>query len=274
MSGAGSGSAGIKLSGVAALAMALALPAALAAAEAPAKVTPPEGASLVARLRTGVDWTSMGRKGEMGGAPDAAAQAGWLENGFDLSGEDLFRISCRSCHGPGAKTLQTSLAGILGIGGAKPPAGSQTPGGELGVRHRLMKGGMVMPAFAHLRGDEVDVVIGYLRAVASGTPAPTSPRVHRSPAHVGELVVKAACQICHDATPGVARPAGEAMVTPLANMTAKDSAAQFVHKVRHGFASSPDAAAPQRMPHFDYLSDAELQAAYAYLTAYPPAPAH
>ncbi len=274
MSGVGSGSAVVKVGAMSALALALALPVATTAAEVPAKVTPPEGASLVARLQTGVDWTSMGRMGASGGAPEAAAQAGWLERGFDLSGEDLFRISCRSCHGPGAKTLEQSLAGILGVGGAKPPAGSVTPGGELGVRHRLMKGGMVMPAFAHLRGDEVDVVIGYLRSVASGAPAPTSPKVHRSSAHVGELVVKAACQICHDATPGVTRPAGESMVTPLAKMTEKDSAALFVHKVRRGFAPSPNAPAPQRMPHFDYLSEAELQAAYAYLTAYPPAAAH
>lgn len=274
MSGAERGRARIVLATTAAIALAMALPVALAAADAPAQVTPPEGASLVARIKTGVDWTSMGRMGASGGAPEAAAQAGWLEKGFDLTGEDLFRISCRSCHGPGAKTLEKSLAGILGIGGATPPAGSQTPGGELGVRHRLMKGGMIMPAFAHLRGDEVDAVIGYLRAVATGKPAPRSPTVHRSPAHVGELVVKAACQICHDATPGVERPAGEAMVVPLSQMTAKDSAATFVHKVREGFAPSPGLSAPQRMPHFDYLSVAELEAAYAYLTAYPPAPAH
>jgi len=271
MSGAKRSSARIV---VGAASMALAIASVSVAADAPAHVTPPEGASLVARLNTGVDWTSMGRMGGSGGAPDSAAQAGWLERGFDLTGEDLFRISCRSCHGPGAKTLQKSLAGILGIGGATPPPGSQTPGGELGVRHRLMKGGMIMPAFAHLRGDEVDAVIGYLRSVASDKPAPTSPKVHRSAAHVGELVVKAACQICHDATPGVERPAGEAMVVPLARMTAKDSSSTFVQKVREGFAPSPGLTPPQRMPHFDYLSAAELEAAYAYLTAYPPAPAH
>lgn len=244
-----------------------------ASAEATAaKVTPPEGSSLVARLKTGVDWTSMGRLGGSGGAPEPAAQAGWLEKGFELTGEDLFRISCRSCHGAAAKTLKEGLPAILGMSGAAPPAGSAAPGGELGVRHRLLKGGMVMPAFAHLRGDEVDAVIGYLRSVARGAPESTTPTVRRSAAHVGELVVKAACQICHDAAPGTPRPAGEAMVVPLSAMTEKDSAARFVEKVREGFATA--APAPQRMPHFDYLSEAELQAAYAYLTAYPPAAAH
>jgi hypothetical protein len=112
---------------VAAVAGAVALPAALVAAGA-ATVTPATGPSLIAKLKTGVDWTAFGRAG--GG--DATAVAGvagaanggarWLVDGFELSGGDLYRMNCRSCHGPAGQGARSGIPPIVGALARAVPA--------------------------------------------------------------------------------------------------------------------------------------------------------
>jgi mono/diheme cytochrome c family protein len=245
------------------LAAALAVPALASAA---GEVTPATGASLIAKLRTGVDWTAFGRAGEGDSStlpsPSTASAPGWLEKGFSLSGADLYRFDCRSCHGPdghGARSGIPPIQGELANGGA-----------ELQVRHRLVEGGRVMPPVAHLTGAETDLLLGYLRWMSAGAKGESpAARVEQPAARVGEHLVKANCQICHDAVSGPWRqPADQQSVIPLAQMTEQLSVGEFVRKVRTG---SPVAGNPHgRMPRFDYLSPEELEAAYVYLTAYPP----
>jgi mono/diheme cytochrome c family protein len=254
--------------GVAALGLAVLGGAALVAAES-ARVTPPSGPSLVSRIETGVDWGSFGRAGS-DGSTTAVATAGelWLVDGFEVTGDDLYRINCRSCHGAEAKG---SRSGVPPLHGALVERSASAAPGKLGpeleVRHRLLVGGRVMPPFSHLEGDEVALVVGWLEALRDGRPAPAT-KLRQSAARIGEHLVKANCQICHDAVPGVARQPLDRQVPALAEMTTRDSVREFVRKTREG---SPRAGDPKgRMPRFDYLSETELEAAYVYLTAFPP----
>jgi len=256
-------------------AVALALVAATAAPAAPGDpergVTPPSGPSLVSRIEAGVDWGSWGRAG-MGdeNVPAHTATGGqWLLRGFDLDGDDLFRLNCRACHGPEAKGSKSGIPPLYGALAPHKadPSGKPAPSPEIQVRHRLLAGGRVMPPFGHLEADEVGALVGYLYALRDGKPTPKT-KVHEPAARVGEHVVKAICQVCHDALPGAERqPLDKAIVT-LSQMPDRFSVREFVRKVRAG---SPNVGDPKgRMPRFDYLSDAEIEAAYVYLAAYPP----
>jgi mono/diheme cytochrome c family protein len=243
--------------------------AATLAAQATREVTPATGPSLVSRTATGVDWGSFGRAGSTGAEEQhATAPADWLARGFELRGADLFRLNCRACHGPAATG---SRSGVPPLHGALQPGKEPTPGGlgpELAVRHRLLVGGRVMPPFDHLDSEEVALLLGYLRSLAPGAPAPRDESLRRPAARVGEHLVKAVCQICHDAVGGAARQPLDRAVITLADIPERFSVREFVRKVRSGAAHTGDAKG--RMPRFDYFSDAELEAAYVYLTAYPP----
>lgn len=244
-----------------------------AAAAGDAGVTPASGSSLVARLKAGVDWTAFGRVGEGEAAPMATAHAAgrppgdWLLHGFQLTGADLFRLNCRSCHGPEGKGGRSGIPPLWGAV-EKAPIATGEEGGEIRVRHRLVEGGRVMPNFIHLEPDETNLLIGHLRTL--GKPNAVSPKttLNQSAMRVGEHVVKATCQVCHDAVAGAERMPADAQVPTLADMTDKYAAGEFVRKTRAG---SPQSGGTHgRMPRFDYLSTEELEAAYVYLVAFPP----
>jgi mono/diheme cytochrome c family protein len=259
----------------AAVLAAVALPAALVAAGA-TRVTPASGPSLIAKLKTGVDWTAFGRAGVVdvtavaGVAGDAAAANGhgrWLVDGFELSGADLYRINCRSCHGPAG---QGARSGIPPIVGALVPGAPGEPVGEVRVRHRLVEGGRVMPVFSHLQADEVNLLLAHLRALGGKPGAAGEAKLRQSAARVGEHVVKATCQVCHDAVAGPERQPADTAVITLGEMTARFSAAEFVRKVRTGTPEIVRDATHGRMPRIDYLTPEELAAAYVYLLGFPP----
>jgi mono/diheme cytochrome c family protein len=256
-----------------AAALLLVLPAALAAAGG---VTPPAGPSLIAKLKTGVDWTAFGRAGGTdttavaGGAAEtvgARTTSSWLVDGFELTGADLYRMNCRSCHGPAG---QGSRSGIPPLVGALAKGATGEPVGEIRVRHRLVDGGRVMPNFSHLEGEEVTLLLGHLRTLAGGANPAADRRLKQSAARVGEHVVKANCQVCHDAVQGTARQPADAAVITLAEMTARFAVDELVRKVRTGTPEIVQNATHGRMPRIDYLSPEELEAAYVYLVGFPP----
>ncbi|MCM2270274.1 MAG: c-type cytochrome [Thermoanaerobaculia bacterium] len=251
----------------------LLLPPALAAAGG---VTPPAGPSLIAKLKTGVDWTAFGRAGGAdttavaGGAAEgvgARTTASWLVDGFELTGADLYRMNCRSCHGPAG---QGSRSGIPPLTGALAKGAPGEPVGEIRVRHRLVDGGRVMPNFSHLEGEEVTLLLGHLRTLSGEVNPAADRRLKQSAARVGEHVVKANCQVCHDAVPGTARQPADAAVITLAEMTARFAVDELVRKVRTGTPEIVQNATHGRMPRIDYLSSEELEAAYVYLVGFPP----
>jgi mono/diheme cytochrome c family protein len=238
------------------------------AAAAPDAVTPASGPSLIAKLKTGVDWTAFGRAGEGASGATAVerAPADWLIAGFELTGEDLFRLTCRSCHGPDGRGARS---GIPPLQGALVPKEGER-GAQIAVRHRLLEGGRIMPSAEHLDAGEVELVLGHLESLARPGSASPAKSVRRPALRVGEHITKANCQICHDAVPGTWRqPADAQVVIPLSTMTERLSAAEFVRKTRRGTAEAGDGG-HGRMPRFDYLSERELLAVYVYLVAYPP----
>lgn len=254
---------------VAALAL-VAFASGLALAAGAPEVTAVSGPSLLTRLRAGFDGSSLGKAGYIGvpaSAPELepAAAAGGLATGFELSGEDLYRINCRSCHGVGGKGIAADIPSLVAkIRGAAQQASGGDSSGELGVRHRLLEGGQIMPAMAHLTPEEVAALLGHLEASAGVAGAPAPRRVPVSALRVGEHVAKAVCQICHDAVAGLPQTGTQRLQPALAEIPARYALGDFVRRVHS------TEARPAHRPRLGYLSTAELEATYFYLAAYPP----
>ena len=265
----------------------------------PYPVGPVSGPSLLTKLKAGVDLTVLGRLGMQGvipaeveglfERPDLRGKepGWWLGDGFSLSGADFYRLNCRSCHGVAAQGLGPVIPALLEpvkassadfVKERMKERGRPIPDelaeklaqrAKLSLRHRLQKGGLVMPPFSHLEGEEVDAVLEFLAAIAGVSKDGAPLRVHQSAARVGEHIVKSTCLVCHDATGGRYRSAVADQVIPaLEEIPKAYSAQEFIRKVRAG---SPTHGNPRgRMPRFTYLTEEELSAAYVYLLAYPP----
>jgi mono/diheme cytochrome c family protein len=257
------------------------------------------GSSLVSRFAAGIDWAAFGRIGNHGSLPEGIKQhyergtqdsdkpSQWIERGFNLSGSDLYRLNCRSCHGAGGQGLPPVIPALYdpvkaismeliqqrmaarGRALDDERAAQMAARAELGVRHRLMKGGEIMPAFAHLDDDEVAALLGFLeRLVGAPQDDRQSVRAVRPAQRVGQHIISGTCLICHDATKRPRLAKADQEVPALASFPRDYSVQEFVRKVRFG---SPEQEGRRgRMPLYRYLSDEELTAAYFYLTAYPP----
>lgn len=264
-----------------ALVLALAAAGSLGAGEGGPQ--PASGPSLLGRVGSNVDRSSLGKAGYIGISPDATeapavevGPGGFLVGGFQLTGADLYRINCRACHGAAAKGLGTVTPSILAKIRAEisdPSKQRAATSAEVALRHRLGEGGAVMPPFAHLSTREIDTLVGYLETIASptGAGAPALPRIAVPGLVVGEHVVKGVCQTCHDATPGLARVGEVPVQPPLSDITDHYALGQLVRALRSP--SAPPDVALHR-PRLGYLTADEIAAAYAYLIAYPPVASH
>ncbi len=224
-------------------------------------------------------------------SPEASSAA--LSESFSLAGEDLYRLDCRSCHGPDGKGAPPEIKSLLQpVRGASPSfvkARMQKLGRTIGddmarslagqaeaeIRKRLAQGGKKMPPFGHLRGDEVDALLGYLGTLAGVEPTErTGMLVPQSAARVGEHLVKGTCHICHAATgPGGGRMAMMRGIIPsLQSFPAQLSLASVERQVAYGSAPMMMMMGGPRMPAFPYLTEDEAAAAYFYLAAFPPRP--
>lgn len=289
-------------------------------------VTPVAGPSVLHRLGLTIEETRMGRNGGPGGPPEATrtepalaepgaegpARVGGmirdyvdrlrrgqdtsapLTRPFRLTGADLYRLDCQSCHGPDGAGAPPGIPSYLdAVRGSSPTLirrrleARGTPvsdafvaelaaGGEKDLRDRLRHGGKQMPAFPHLAGAEVDALLHYLKHQA-GVPEAAGPdlQVDESVARVGEHLVKGTCHICHDATgPGSGRMMMMRGTIPsLASFAAEKSPDDLVRKVRYGTSGGMMAMmGGGRMPTFRYLTEEEVVAAYLYLSNDPPVP--
>lgn len=215
------------------------------------------------------------------------------EQSFALTGADLYRLNCQSCHGPdgqGAPPEINSLIGPVQATSAallmermkkrgspidKSMAEQLAAPSEADLRERLRKGGKKMPSFEHLRGDEVEALLGYLETLAGLPPAERSRMlVPQSVARVGEHVVKGTCHICHDATgPGGGHMAMRSGIIPsLESLPGQQSVDSVVRQVQYGSSGMTQMMGGQGMPAFPYLTKEEVAAAYFYLAHYPPKP--
>lgn len=281
---------------------------------APPAVTPIQGPSRLSALILPLQLTSLGQVGMWGRAPRdpfrsyPPAGAGeappdrdgdefhgtWTDAGtFRLTGADVYRLACRSCHGPAGAGAPEEIPAILdpvratsaelavenmarrGIPVDREMMEVLAVQAEESLRQRLRDGGDRMPAMGYLSDDEVEALIGYLKAMA-GVPGPgrVPAGLERSVARAGELLTKGTCHICHDATgPGGGEEALRRGVIPaLSSFTREKPLTTFVKKVREGAPIAPEMGRG-RMPVFRYVSEEEVTAAYVYLALYPPRPA-
>ena len=257
-------------------------------------VSPIEGKSLLGRMGRQVDRSSLGRNGLLSSRVRSALVARspstgvgrWLTKGFELDGEDLYRINCRSCHRAGGEGLPPEVSPILDPVRASSPeqieaqmasrgrkmsralAERMAARAQLAIRHRLEEGGEVMAPFSHLQPPEVDALLEHLEALAGvAETGATRSGVQQDAARVGEHVAKAICHICHDAVRGVRR-GDDSDLPALAEIPLRYSIADVVQKVRRGTVGQ--ARTRGRMPLFPYLTEEEIAAAYVYLSAFPP----
>lgn len=210
---------------------------------------------------------------------------------FVLTGSDLYRLNCQSCHGPDGKGAPPEIKSLIDpVRGASPTLVMQkmqkmgrsiddafakelAANADSTLRQRLQQGGEKMPPFQHLRGDEVEALLNYLKELAG---VPASERrgllVTQSVARVGEHVVKGTCHICHDATgPGGGHMMMMRGIIPsLASFPEQLSMQQVVRQVELGSSGMMSMMGGQTMPAFPYITENESAAAYLYLVEYPP----
>lgn len=268
-------------------------------------VTPVEGPSWLKHLGLALDES---RLGQNGGTAEVSAAVGErepdlaqgdpneeLEKRFPLSGADLYRMECRSCHGPdgrGAPPEIHSLIGpVQGTSAALIQRRMEERGASIGadmanqmaqqaeqaIRDRLEHGGKKMADFHYLRPEEVTALLSYLDELAAVPGKRSREVVQESAAHVGEDVAKGTCHICHSATgPGGSRMQVmmRGIVPSLATLPydhSLDAVLDQVHNgTRSGMGMGMMMMRGNRMPALPYFTDPEITAAYLYLEAYPP----
>ncbi len=264
-----------------------------------ATVTPVKGPSWLQHLRIAIAETHLGQMGETATAPGTARRepplaehqtVQPLAETFELTGADVYRIDCRSCHDPEGDGAPPEIRSLIGPAQGTSPAlierrmeqrgapiseamatqlASQA---EKAIRDRLQHGGEKMPSFGYLRPAEVALLLGYLRQLAGAPDTEHVAAVKESGAHVGEQVIKGTCHIGHDATgPGGTRMMimMRGIIPSLASLPDDHSLEAVIRQVHYGTRMMMMMRG-NRMPPFPYLTDEEIAASYLYLQAYPP----
>jgi mono/diheme cytochrome c family protein len=260
--------------------------------------SPVTGESWVRHLRLSLENTTLGGTGDWGpavessdGPPPGSREA--LDAPLRLTGKDLYRLSCQSCHKQDGSGAPPEILPVTSLARATSAAyfrekmkerglpideaqlAKNAADAEASLRKRIREGGIKMPPFPHLDRDETESLIAYVKEL-SGVPPPGPPRpaISESAVRVGELLVKGTCHVCHDA---VASPTteyeyrvGYGNPPPLSFFVQQRTCPQVIRKVRQGLIEPSVAARRGRMPVFDYLTPQEVTAAYLYLLVEPP----
>jgi mono/diheme cytochrome c family protein len=241
----------------------------------------------------------MGRVGLWAPSPSSATARSSSREGPDgvflLSGADLYRLNCRSCHTADGSGVPSEINSLIGPVQATSPvmirAQMKQRGIELdaktvnnlvsqaqtALRARLQNGGVKMPPFRQLTREEMNALLAYVEELA-GIPGAERKQIWLSEpaARVGELLVKGTCHICHEATgPGLAISlAMPGTIPSLASLPTERTRSEVILKVREGRTRPTPMMLSDRgaMPIFSELEPAEVAAAYAYLVCYPPRP--
>ena len=265
-------------------------------------LTPVHGPSWLHRIGTSIDESCMGQVGSWPSSlvdrpplsSDLDEPLARDEDGFDLTGSDLYRFNCQSCHKRDGGGVPPLIPSILGPVRATSPilfrAQMKARGFEVEeatvrqmatesratLRARLANGGDKMPSFPHLQGVELEALLAYLRLLA-GVPGATSEQmIVRVPVlHVGENVVKGTCHICHDASgPGRQREESldssmlRGVIPSLESIPRDRTQAEVIRKVRAGLTEPSSMMTRGRMPILDHITDREVEAVYRYLSAF------
>jgi mono/diheme cytochrome c family protein len=260
--------------------------------------SPVAGPSWLVHLGQAVDATKLGQQGQEQPPPPTTRGQPMPSRAapnapFAITGSDVYRYACRSCHGPNGAgspeqipsfvdfvraTSASMLAARMKEQGhpADPKLMQQlAETGEKALEDRLQSGGKQMPPAAYLNRDERDAVIAYVKEL-SGLPASEwSPKHIQEPAvRVGALVANGTCHVCHGAT-GPGNPHLTMMrgvIPSLASFTTAYGEDEVVAKAQQGKSRMMMMMgnAPNKMPKETYLSSQELAAAYLYLQLVAP----
>jgi mono/diheme cytochrome c family protein len=261
------------------------------------RITPVEGDSWLRHLGTPFIASNMGRVGNWGASPSSAPGQPFSREGpdgdFVLSGADLYRLNCQSCHRSDGWGVPPEINSLIGPVQATSPAMIRAQMKQRGIdldaktakqlvsqaqaalRTRLQNGGEKMPPFRHLAREEVESLLAYLEELA-GVPGAESRQIwlSESATRVGELLVKGTCHICHEASgPGLAvGVAMTASIPSLASLPIDRFPYEVIRKVREGISRPTPMMMSNRgeMPIFSDVTPEEVAAAYAYLVSYPP----
>ena len=261
------------------------------------RITPVEGDSWLRHLGTPFIASNMGRVGNWGASPSSAPGQPFSRVGpdgdFVLSGADLYRLNCQSCHRADGWGVPPEINSLIGPVQATSPAMIRAQMKQRGIdldaktakqlvsqaqaalRTRLQNGGEKMPPFRHLAREEVESLLAYLEELA-GVPGAESRQIwlSESATRVGELLVKGTCHICHEASgPGLAvGVAMTASIPSLASLPIDRFPYEMIRKVREGISRPTPMMMSNRgeMPIFSDVTPEEVAAAYAYLVRYPP----
>jgi len=210
-----------------------------------------------------------------------------------LTGTDLYRLECQSCHKADGSGVPPEIPAIIGPVQATSAtlmerrmrergrpisaafARELASGSEKDLLDRLKNGGQTMPSFSYLTEREIRALISDLDMLAGVPGSAKTASVTEPATRVGELIVKGTCHICHDATGAWPDPEQllQGSIPPIAGFTAKKAMPEFIWKVRRGapvVMGSLQLPYRGRMPVFDYLRDDEVALAYLYLIHYPP----
>ena len=234
-------------------------------------------------IRPGADTTTL---------PSGAATVA-IGRPVELSGADLYRLNCQSCHraeGTGSLPEIKSVLGLVqgsslelvrqqlqkeGASTAGSAVRAQATRTRADLYRRIQKGGQRMPAFAHLQEADINAIYAYLTLLAGAPDVPPQSRQTTSFARLGEHVVKGTCHICHDAVGP--RPSREELlqgtIPPFTTLLEDKPVVDFVTKVRSGapvVMGDPAFHYRGRMPVFPFLQDVEVAAAYVFMVDYPP----
>jgi mono/diheme cytochrome c family protein len=268
-------------------------------------VTAVQGESWIRHLRTSFNETSMGKTWALGPAPPSPGEAAapwqlklspaYATQMTTLQGSDLYRLSCRGCHGAAGRGTPPEINSVIGpvqatsaraITERMKKAGREMRRSEVAAMakdskvlllERLHSGGqhMLPPTLSEA---EIPPLVSYLEELSDVPGAGKKGLTVKETSHrIGEHIVKSACHVCHSATGPNPDPEQilQGAIPPLSSLTTRVSLPEFVRKVTSGapiLMGKPATAYRGRMPVFGYLSQDEAAAAYLYLMLYPPRP--
>ncbi|MGH9443166.1 MAG: c-type cytochrome [Thermoanaerobaculia bacterium] len=261
--------------------------------------SPVSGESWVKHLHLSLDETTLGGIGRWGPSPGSSGSSARptpsevLDAPFLVTGKDLYRLSCQSCHREDGSGAPPEILPVTSLARATSAAffrqkmkerglpvdeamlAKNAAEAEASLRNRIRNGGVKMPPFPQLGRAETESLIAYVKELA-GIPekGPERPPLREPSFRVGELLVKGTCHICHDSwaapTTAFEYRVGYGEPPPLTFFTEQRTNPQVIRKVREGLVEPSVSATRGRMPVFGYLSPEEVTAAYLYLLVEPP----
>lgn len=265
-------------------------------------VTAVRGDSWIRHIQKRFNDTNMGRSSwNLGPTPEDASSfqlrlsPGYSSRPITLHGSDLYRLSCRGCHGELGQGAPPEINSIPGpvqatssavITERMKKAGREMSRSDVNALAKESKGLLLQRLHAGgehmlpptLNEAEIRSLVPYLEKLSDVPGADKNPvAVKESSNRVGEHIVKSTCHVCHDATGENPNPEQilEGAIPPLSTLTTRVSLPGLVRKVTVGapvVTGAPPTPRRGKMPVFTYLSQDEAAAVYEYLLLYPPQP--